>query len=137
MKRICKAVIAIMCSFCILANIGAFEKTASANFHLDYWNWYHDFQGIYYYECTLQGVPFYYFMIWDEDFHNIFKPNQNKKRDYYGYDYSNVVPVYVLEALLDIDLTNTPPREILQTVNNRDVNKSVTRDMTWIMHFIG
>lgn len=137
MKRICKAVIALMCSLCILANIGAFEKTASAVFHLDTWNWYHDYHGYYYYECTLHGIPMYNFMLWDDDCHNIFRPSSSTKRTYFGYEYTELVPSYVLESLIDINLSVTPPREQLITVKKMDVNKKVSQDIEWIYHWIG
>lgn len=137
MKRICKAVIALMCSFCILANIGAFEKTAEAVFHLDTWNWYHDYHGYYYYECTLAGIPMYNFMLWDDDCHNIFRPSSSTKRTYFGYEYTELVPSYVLESLIDINLSVTPPREQLITVKKMDVNKKVSQDIEWIYHWIG
>lgn len=136
MKRICKSVIALMCSFCILANIGAFEKTASAAFHLDTWNWYHRYDGFYYYKYSLYGIPMYDFMFWDEDWHNIFTPSPTTKRTISGFEYANLVPSYVLESLIDIDLSVNPPMMQIVGVKRTDINKKVSQDLVWVRHSI-
>lgn len=140
-KSIFKSFVALTCSFCLLANIGAFKQTVSAKsitgpIHLDVWNWYRNCHGWFYYECTLCGIPMYGFMLWDEDAHNVFRPNPQQNTTYYGYNYSDLVPVYVLEALIDISLVTNPPREQLVTVKMTDVNKKVSKDLNWIYHYV-
>lgn len=137
MKRICKSLVALACSFCILANLGAFEKTAKAVFHLDTWNWYHRIDGFYYYDCTLYGIPMYDFMFWDEGCHNVFTPSPTTKRTIWGYEYQYLVPSYVLESLIDIDLTVHPPTGQLVTVTRTELNKKVSNDIEWVCHWIG
>lgn len=137
MKRIGKSIVALMCSFCILANLSAFEESAKAVFHLDTWNWYHRYDGFYYYKYTLYGVSMYDFMFWDEGCHNIFTPSPTPKRTDTGFEFTYLVPSYVLESLIDIDLSVNPPMGRQIEVRRTDINKKASQDLEWVCHWIG